>query len=102
MVDDSESPRSAPDDPTLARHIAAARRRVAHLEGLAAGCDAAERKILEAAEARAEALDEELSRARRRAGLDPRAARRVEELTAERARCHVAAATARMRAADPT
>lgn len=67
-------------------HIAAARRRLAHLSGLEAGTEAAEQKIRDAAHARLEVVDAELAQARRGAMLHDRPAARYIELTEERGR----------------
>lgn len=77
------------------RHIEAAKRRLAHLGGLAARTHEAEQSILAAAEERERAIDAELAKLRPRALLDDDAARRVEELTAERGHLHTIAAKSR-------
>ena len=75
-----------PARPSQDMHIAAARRRLAHLAGLEAGTEAAERKILESAEARLVTVEDDLAKARRRALLADGPADRYLALTQERAR----------------
>jgi hypothetical protein len=56
------------------RHIAAAKLRLGHLAGLTAKTDAAERSILESAEARLAGVDADLAKLRPRVNLDQGAA----------------------------
>jgi len=68
------------------KHIAAARRRVAHLEALAAACDTADARIRDAAEKRLAALEDTIAKARRQALTSPEAAETFQRLIRERAR----------------
>lgn len=74
-------------DPS-APHIAAARRRLAHLSGLRARTAAAEARILDAARARLDAVDADLVRLRPRVNTDPHAAERYQALVLERGQLH--------------
>jgi hypothetical protein len=78
--------------------MAAARRRVAHLEAMSRATDAAEAKIAEAAEKRLAEVDAEIAKARPRAMLHDGAAEHLETLTTERGHLQrvIAQAQARM------
>lgn len=65
-------------------HIGAAGKRLGHLAGLAARTDAAERKILEAAQEMLAKVEEDLPKLRARVQTDPEAADRYQALTLER------------------
>ena len=77
------------------RHIDASKRRLAHLAGLAAKTEEAERRILAAATHRIEAVEADLGVLRPRVQIDPAAAGRYQELTLERGQLQVAIARAR-------
>lgn len=83
----------AKDDPA-APQIAGARRRLAHLGGLAKRAEEAERRILAAAEDRIAAIDADLAKLRPRVDLDDAAADRFMAMTAERGQCQTVAAKA--------
>ncbi len=68
----------------LEKHITGAKARVQHLAGLQAKTDAAERKILEAAQHRAGEVEARLKALRPRIDLDTSAADTYQELTLER------------------
>lgn len=68
----------------LSKHIAGARKRLGHLQGLAAQTEAAERKILAAAEHRMESVLADLKTLRPRVMTDPAAGDRYSELVMER------------------
>ena len=68
------------------QHIAAARSRLAHLQGLAETTAETERRILSAATERRETMGADIGKLRRRVDLDPSAADRYQELIAERGR----------------
>ena len=70
--------------PSAADHIAAAKRRLAHLAGLRARTDEADRRIRAAAEERHAAVLADIGRLRGRAGFDPAAADAYQRLTIER------------------
>jgi hypothetical protein len=85
MAHDNPSPGT---DKLVGQHIAAARQRIAHLAGLEAGTQAAERRIAEAAQKRLEAVDADLAKLRGPAQLDDTARDRFLALTEERGRLH--------------
>ncbi len=66
------------------KHLDAARARLAHLGGLAARTEQAEKKILEAAQSRLEAVDADLAKLRPRVLLDPETGKQYQSLTMER------------------
>lgn len=67
-------------------HIAAARRRLLDLEGLSRRTAAAERNIMEAAQARLDAVNADLNRVGPRALTDDAAGDEYQSLTVERGR----------------
>lgn len=75
-------------DKKVGQHIAAARQRVAHLAGLEAGTQAAERRIATAAQTRLEKVEADLAKLRGPAQLDDTARDRFLALHAERGRLH--------------
>lgn len=76
-------------------HRAAAAKRLAHLGGLAARTDAAERRILDAAEDRLRIVRAELDQLRPRALADDAAAERYQALTLESGQLDTVIANAR-------
>lgn len=69
------------------RHIDAAKQRLAHLGGLSERTEAAERKILDAAEDRLTTIDADLAKLRPRVNLDDAAGDQYQALTLERGQC---------------
>ena len=77
------------------KHIAAAKRRLVHLSGLAATTEAHERKILGAARSRKEAIETDLKALKPRAIADASAGERYLELTQELGQVDLVIARAR-------
>lgn len=77
------------------RHIDAAKRRLAHLGGLSARTEATERRILDAAQARIEAVEADLNALKGRALVDDEAADRYRALTFEHGQLDMVIARAR-------
>ncbi|MDU7523501.1 MAG: hypothetical protein E7K72_19305 [Roseomonas mucosa] len=77
------------------RHIAAARQRLSHLQGIAGRTAAAERRILDLAEKRHAEVLADLARLRPRVNLDPDAAEQYQRLTMERGQLDMVTARAR-------
>ena len=72
-----------PEGPQLDRHIDAARRRLAHLGGLAGKTDAAERRILAAAQERLAIVQADLAKLKVRAIADNAAGEQYTSLIQE-------------------
>lgn len=81
--------------PSPDRHIDAARRRLAHLGGVAARTSDTERRILAAAEERLGVVDKTLASLRPRTLTDPAAGDRYRDLTTERGQLVTVIASAR-------
>jgi hypothetical protein len=79
----------------LDQHIAAARTRLTHLAGLAARTDAAELKILEAAEDRRAAISADIEKLRPRVNLDDEAGDKYMALITERGQLDTVAGRSR-------
>lgn len=77
------------------KHIDGAKRRLAHLAGLAATTADTERRILAAAEHRLAAVDADLGALRPRTVIDPDAADRYRALTLERGQIEIVIGRAR-------
>lgn len=84
------SKRPSPD-----QHLAAAKRRLVHLEGLSQKTEETERRILAAAEDRLAAVSADLEKLRPRVNLDQAAADQYRELTLERGKLSTVIARAR-------
>jgi hypothetical protein len=84
------------DDALLpGKHIDAAKRRLAHLGGLAAKTEAAEQRILEAAQERVEAVEADMQKLKGRALVDEAAADQYRALTFEHGQLGLVIAHAR-------